>query len=167
MNLSATGQLLAQRDAFGDTLVELIDRDERVYVLDGDLANSTKADKVSRERADVESLAARNRDGGHGPLVCHQFQPIDTNWPWGKITRLLLPRQGVGSSATHLDGAEGGRALHDISDELPEGGFNGSSIRWLGDLNDLRFALHVVRIGSDGQIDFGFIALVSRHDLLK
>lgn len=40
----------AQRDAFGNTLVELIDRDERVYVLDGDLANSTKADKVSRER---------------------------------------------------------------------------------------------------------------------
>ena len=42
--------LKAQRDAFGDTLVELIDQDERVYVLDGDLANSTKADKVSRER---------------------------------------------------------------------------------------------------------------------
>lgn len=42
----------AQRDAFGDTLVELIDQDERVYVLDGDLANSTKADKISRERPD-------------------------------------------------------------------------------------------------------------------
>ena len=42
--------LAAQRDAFGDTLVELIDQDERVYVLDGDLANSTKADKISRER---------------------------------------------------------------------------------------------------------------------
>ena len=41
---------LAQRDVFGDTLVELIDRDPRVYVLDGDLANSTKADIVSRER---------------------------------------------------------------------------------------------------------------------
>ena len=49
MNLSATGQMLAQRDAFGDALIELIDRDERVYVLDGDLANSTKADKVSHE----------------------------------------------------------------------------------------------------------------------
>ena len=45
MTLSFTGQMLAQRDAFGDTLVELIDRDERVCVLDGDLANSTKADK--------------------------------------------------------------------------------------------------------------------------
>ena len=45
-NLKKTDELLAQRDAFGDTLIELIDQDERVYVLDGDLANSTKADKV-------------------------------------------------------------------------------------------------------------------------
>ena len=50
--LKETGKLLAQRDAFGDTLIELIDQDERVYVLDGDLANSTKADKVSQERPD-------------------------------------------------------------------------------------------------------------------
>ncbi|NKB70608.1 MAG: transketolase family protein [Candidatus Latescibacteria bacterium] len=47
-----TDQLTAQRDVFGDTLIELIDQDERVYVLDGDLANSTKADIVSRERPD-------------------------------------------------------------------------------------------------------------------
>ena len=45
-----TDQLAAQREAFGDTLIELIDQDERVYVLDGDLANSTKADKVAQER---------------------------------------------------------------------------------------------------------------------
>jgi transketolase len=66
MNLSATGQLLAQRDAFGDTLIELIDRDDRVYVLDGDLANSTKADKVSRERADrflMMGIAEQNMMG--------------------------------------------------------------------------------------------------------
>lgn len=37
----------AQRDVFGDTLVELCKADGRVVVLDGDLANSTKADKVS------------------------------------------------------------------------------------------------------------------------
>ena len=48
--LTISDKRVAQRDAFGNTLVELIDRDERVYVLDGDLANSTKADKVSRER---------------------------------------------------------------------------------------------------------------------
>ena len=50
--LTVGDALAAQRDAFGDTLVELIDRDERVYVLDGDLANSTKADKISRERSE-------------------------------------------------------------------------------------------------------------------
>ena len=48
--LTVGDTLAAQRDAFGDTLVELIDQDERVYVLDGDLANSTKADTISRER---------------------------------------------------------------------------------------------------------------------
>jgi transketolase len=41
--------LVAQRDAFGDTMVELCKRDECVVVLDGDLANSTKADKVALE----------------------------------------------------------------------------------------------------------------------
>ena len=51
-NLKKTDELLAQRDAFGDTLIELIDQDERVCVLDGDLANSTKADKVSQDRPD-------------------------------------------------------------------------------------------------------------------
>ena len=48
--IQLTDELIAQRDVFGDTLIELIDHDKRVYVLDGDLANSTKADKVSRER---------------------------------------------------------------------------------------------------------------------
>ncbi len=52
MELITSDKMAAQRDAFGNTLVELIDRDERVYVLDGDLANSTKADIVSRERPD-------------------------------------------------------------------------------------------------------------------
>ena len=66
MTLSVTGQMLAQRDAFGDTLVELIARDERVYVLDGDLANSTKADVVSRERPDrflMMGIAEQNMMG--------------------------------------------------------------------------------------------------------
>ncbi len=37
----------AQRDVFGDTLVDVCRADARVVVLDGDLANSTKADKVA------------------------------------------------------------------------------------------------------------------------
>jgi transketolase len=50
MKVRLTDRLVAQREVFGDTLLELIDEDERVYVLDGDLANSTKADKVALAR---------------------------------------------------------------------------------------------------------------------
>lgn len=39
--------MIAQRDVFGDTLLELCGSDRRVVVLDGDLANSTKSDKVA------------------------------------------------------------------------------------------------------------------------
>ena len=52
MNARVTDRLVAQRDVFGDTLLELMAQDERVYVLDGDLANSTKADKVALARPD-------------------------------------------------------------------------------------------------------------------
>ena len=52
MNLQITDEKVAQRDAFGETLLELIAADERVYVLDGDLANSTKADLVALDRPD-------------------------------------------------------------------------------------------------------------------
>ena len=52
MNAQVTDQLAAQRDAFGETLIELIDRNDDVYVLDGDVANSTKADRVAAERPD-------------------------------------------------------------------------------------------------------------------
>lgn len=45
-------QSKAMRVAFGETLVELIDENPRVVVLDGDLANSTKADRVADERPD-------------------------------------------------------------------------------------------------------------------
>ncbi len=38
---------LAQRDVFGDTMIELCAKDERVVLLDGDLANSTKSDKLA------------------------------------------------------------------------------------------------------------------------
>jgi transketolase len=42
----------AQREVFGRTMVELCDLDRRVVLLDGDLANSTKSDILSRERPD-------------------------------------------------------------------------------------------------------------------
>ena len=86
MNLSTTGEMLAQRDAFGDALIELIDRDPRVYVLDGDLANSTKADKVSRERPDrflEMGIAEQNMMGvAAGMATCGLV-------PWLSSFRLL------------------------------------------------------------------------------
>ncbi len=42
----------AQRDVFGETLVELCESNARVVVLDGDLANSTKSDKIAAARPD-------------------------------------------------------------------------------------------------------------------
>jgi len=50
VNAQVTDRLAAQRDAFGETLIELIDQNDDVYVLDGDVANSTKADRVAEER---------------------------------------------------------------------------------------------------------------------
>lgn len=52
MNAKVMDQLAAQRDAFGETLIELIDQNDDIYVLDGDVANSTKADRVAQERPD-------------------------------------------------------------------------------------------------------------------
>lgn len=54
------------RDVWGDTLCELIEHDPRVYVLDGDLANSTKADKVAQrfpERFLQMGIAEQNMAG--------------------------------------------------------------------------------------------------------
>ncbi len=44
--------MLAQRDSFGETIVDLCDLDPRVVLLDGDLANSTKSDKLASARPD-------------------------------------------------------------------------------------------------------------------
>ncbi len=43
-------KMIALRETFGSTLLELIEADPRVVVLDGDLANSTKADVVALKR---------------------------------------------------------------------------------------------------------------------
>ena len=42
----------ALRDAWADTLVSLAKEDQRIVVLDGDLANSTKADKFAAAHPD-------------------------------------------------------------------------------------------------------------------
>lgn len=44
--------MLAQRDIFGDTMIDLCEQDPRVVLVDGDLANSTKSDKLAVARPD-------------------------------------------------------------------------------------------------------------------
>lgn len=58
--------MLAQRDVFGDTMIELCDRDPRVVLVDGDLANSTKSDKLAAARPDrffMMGIAEQNLAG--------------------------------------------------------------------------------------------------------
>ena len=40
--------MIAMRDVWGEKLVELGGADQRTVVLDGDLANSTKADRFAK-----------------------------------------------------------------------------------------------------------------------
>ena len=47
----------AMRDAWGEKLVELGKNDPRTVVLDGDLANSTKADKFASAHPDLKAVA--------------------------------------------------------------------------------------------------------------
>lgn len=42
----------AMRDIFGETILDLSKKDKRVYALDGDLANSTKIDRIALENPD-------------------------------------------------------------------------------------------------------------------
>ena len=68
----------AQRDSFADTMIELCDRDARVVLVDGDLANSTKSDKVARERAErffMMGIAEQNLIGVAAGLASVGLKP--------------------------------------------------------------------------------------------
>jgi transketolase len=69
----------AQRVAFGETLVEIMRRDPRVLVLDGDLANSTRADIVAAECPDrffEMGIAEQNMAGVAAGLATLGFIPF-------------------------------------------------------------------------------------------
>jgi transketolase len=69
----------AQRIAYGETLVELIDKNPNVVVLDGDLANSTKADYVAEQRPDhflEMGIAEQNMMGVAAGLATVGFIPF-------------------------------------------------------------------------------------------
>lgn len=68
----------ALRQAWGETLDELIERDPRVLVLDGDLASSTKADIVAQhhpERFFQMGIAEQNMAGVAAGLATVGFVP--------------------------------------------------------------------------------------------
>lgn len=69
---------VAMRDVFGDVLLELSLSDDRVLALDGDLANSTKLDKVAEHNAAQflqMGIAEQNMIGVAGGLATLGFQP--------------------------------------------------------------------------------------------
>jgi len=68
----------AMRDAWGDKLVELGDVDQRTVVLDGDLANSTKADKFAKAHPDrffQMGIAEQNLIGAAAGLASIGYVP--------------------------------------------------------------------------------------------
>jgi transketolase len=68
----------AMRDAWGEKLVQLGDSDPRTVVLDGDLANSTKADKFARAHPDrffQMGIAEQNLIGAAAGLASVGFVP--------------------------------------------------------------------------------------------
>jgi len=72
-------EVKAQRVVFGETLVELMSRDPRVVVLDGDLANSTRADIVANKlphRFLEMGIAEQNMMGVAAGLAAVGFIPF-------------------------------------------------------------------------------------------
>jgi len=74
----AIAKALAQRDVFGDTMIELCAKDERVVLLDGDLANSTKSDKLAAanpSRFFMMGIAEQNLAGVAAGLASVGLKP--------------------------------------------------------------------------------------------
>lgn len=72
------GNAVAMRDVFGDTLVRLSQTDPRVYALDGDLATSTKMDKVAEANPSKflqMGIAEQNMVGVAAGLATVGLQP--------------------------------------------------------------------------------------------
>jgi transketolase len=69
---------VAMRDVFGDVLLELSLKDSRVYALDGDLANSTKLDKVAEHNGEKflqMGIAEQNMMGVAAGMATVGLQP--------------------------------------------------------------------------------------------
>jgi transketolase len=84
----------AMRDAWGEKLVELGNADPRTVVLDGDLANSTKADKFARAHPDrffQMGIAEQNLVGAAAGLASVGFVPWTSSFTIFFTHRALDP----------------------------------------------------------------------------
>jgi transketolase len=84
----------AMRDVWGEKLVELADADPRTVVLDGDLANSTKADKFARAHPDrffQMGIAEQNLVGAAAGLAAVGFVPWTSSFTVFFTHRALDP----------------------------------------------------------------------------
>ena len=84
----------AMRDVWGEKLVELGDADPRTVVLDGDLANSTKADKFARAHPDrffQMGIAEQNLIGTAAGLASVGFVPWTSSFTVFFTHRALDP----------------------------------------------------------------------------
>ena len=84
----------AMRDVWGEKLVELGDTDPRTVVLDGDLANSTKADKFARAHPDrffQMGIAEQNLIGTAAGLASVGFVPWTSSFTVFFTHRALDP----------------------------------------------------------------------------
>ncbi|HET7560107.1 MAG TPA: transketolase C-terminal domain-containing protein [Limnochordia bacterium] len=113
--------MIALREAWGDALVELCDLDPAVLVLDGDLANSTKADKVAQQRPErflEMGIAEQNMIGVAAGLATLGYKPWISTFATFLVKRAidqirmcvaqtLLPVRLVGSYSGLLAGFTG------------------------------------------------------------
>ena len=84
----------AMRDVWGEKLVELGEADPRTVVLDGDLANSTKADKFARAHPDrffQMGIAEQNLVGAAAGLASVGFVPWTSSFTVFFTHRALDP----------------------------------------------------------------------------
>src|SRR5688500_17908730 len=76
-------RLEAQREVFGNTLVELADLYSKMVVLDGDLANSTRTDIIAMKRPErffQMGIAEQNMVGVAAGLAAAGFTPWATTF---------------------------------------------------------------------------------------
>ena len=110
--MTATLEMASPRIAFGETLVELAERYPEMLVLDGDLANSTRADIFNAAYPDrflEMGIAEQNMIGVAAGLATVGFTPLDLHLR--RLSRLAFPRSDSGGRRPAASERQDGRRL--------------------------------------------------------